>query len=378
MRICMVTTYDVASPGGVKHHALHLADALRRLGDEVTLVGPSSAVAAQPGIHTFGGVVNIAANGSDNFMGLLVPPLSVARFFRHHQFDLIHVHEPLLPALSYWSVWSTRNTPHVATFHAYAEAEAGALTLARRLFGGVMWPWFQGAIAVSGPAAQYARCAWRRPMTIIPNGVSTGLYRPPQHGQTAHSPQPVRLLFVGRLGDPRKGGPVLFAAFRELLARGLPVTLDVVGELGHAAPPPALPGLQYHGAIDAAALVRLYQECDVFVAPATGQESFGMVLLEAMACAKPIVCSDIAGYRQVVNSESAALVPPGDVRALAAALELIVKEDPASRRLRGERNRSVAARYDWQIIAARVREEYGAAIKAFARDARNLVAGQAI
>src|SRR4029079_2773614 len=131
----------------------------------------------------------------------------------------------------------------------------------------------------------------------------------------------------------------LFEAYRGLVARKLPVTLDVVGELGEAAPPPALPGLTYHGAVAFERLPALYRACDVFVAPSTGQESFGIVLLEAMASGKPVVCSDIEGYRQVATTEGSILVPPSNAAALEDGIARAVQVDPDLRRRHGELNR---------------------------------------
>jgi phosphatidylinositol alpha-mannosyltransferase len=370
LRICMMVTYDMASPGGgVKHHAQHLASALRRRGDEVMIVGPSSAPSSDPDVQTFGGIVNVPANGSDNMLSLFVSPRTIARFFKSQRFDVIHVHEPLQPALSYWSVWATRQVPHVATFHAFAETEGAAIRWARRAWGATIFPWFQRAIAVSEPAARYASWAWQRPLSIIPNGVPTDIFtpkvtnghNPTSNGHNGHV-APVKLLFVGRIGDRRKGARYLFEAYRNLVARKMPVTLDVVGELGEADPPPDLPGLRYHGAIDLAPLLELYRSCDVFVAPSTGQESFGIVLLEAMASAKPVVCSDIEGYRQVAVRDGAALVPPGDVAALEAAIVDMITLDPQIRHHKGQVNRLAAEAYDWDRISERVRSEYLAAI----------------
>jgi phosphatidylinositol alpha-mannosyltransferase len=380
LRICMMVTYDMASPGGgVKHHAQHLAAALRRRGDDVMIVGPSSAPSDDPFVQTFGGIVNVPANGSDNKLSLFVSPVSIAKFFRQHKFDVIHVHEPLQPALSYWSVWATRQIPHVATFHAFAETEGTPFKWARKVWGATIFPWFQRAIAVSHPAARYASDAWYRPLSIIPNGVPTDIFTPPApvnghhhvngpahvngHAPAANGQQPiVKLLFVGRIGDRRKGARYLFDAYRNLVAKKLPVTLDVVGELGEAEPPPQLPGLTYHGAVDLPRLTELYRGCDVFVAPSTGQESFGIVLLEAMASAKPVVCSDIEGYRQVAVREGSALVPPGDVAALESAITDMVMLDPQIRAHKGQINRTAAETYDWDRISERVRTEYLAAI----------------
>jgi len=362
LRVCMMVTYDMASPGGgVKQHALHLAASLRRLGDEVTLVGPSSVPTDEPDVHSFGGIVNVPANGSDNNLGLLVSPVAIRKFFRAHPFDVIHIHEPLQPALSYWSVWLTRKVPHVATFHAFSEDEGVVLRWARKLWGMMMFPWIQRAIAVSEPAARYARDAWSRELTIIPNGVPTDIFTPPAHH--TYGPQ-VKLLFVGRIGDARKGARFLFEAYAGLVARKLPVTLDVVGELGQAEPPPELPGLTYQGAVDFERLQELYRTCDVFVAPSTGQESFGIVLLEAMASAKPVVCSDIEGYRQVATTEGSTLVPPSDAKALEDALARVIAIDPETRRRHGEVNRAHAEQFDYDRLAERVRQEYLLAIAA--------------
>jgi phosphatidyl-myo-inositol alpha-mannosyltransferase len=356
LRVCMMVTYDMASPGGgVKQHALHLAEALRRRGDDVMLVGPSSEPSADPQVKTFSGIVNVPANGSDNMLGILVSPVRIRSFFRDHRFDVIHVHEPLQPALSYWSTWLTRRIPHVATFHAYAEDESRRLKWARRAWGTTLFPFFDRAIAVSEPAARYAASAWTRGLTIIPNGVPTDIFTPPA---ARVDNAVVKLLFVGRIGDKRKGARFLFDAYRNLVARGVPVSLDVVGELGEADAPPELPGLRYHGAVGFAQLIELYRTCDVFVAPSTGQESFGIVLLEAMASAKPIVCSDIDGYRQVAIPAGAVLVPPGDVAALEAGIESVVRLEPAARHHQGDLNRAAAETYDWSALADRVRAVY--------------------
>ena len=365
LRVCMMVTYDMASPGGgVKQHALHLAASLRRRGDEVMLVGPSSVPATDPDVHSFRGIVNVRANGSDNYLGILVSPIAIARFFRRHRFDVIHIHEPLQPALSYWSVWLTRRIPHVATFHAFAEQEGRMLRWARKAWGATMFPWIQRAIAVSTPAAQYASAAWRRELTIIPNGVPTDIFTPPAPVEAAPHDRPVKLLFVGRSGDERKGARFLFEAYRGLIARKLPVTLDVVGELGEAAPPPQLPGLTYHGAVAFDRLPELYRGCDIFVAPSTGQESFGIVLLEAMASGKPVVCSDIEGYRQVATTEGSLLVRPSDAAALEEGIARAVQVDPELRRRHGEVNRRHAEAFDYDRLAERVRNEYLLAIAA--------------
>ncbi len=359
LRVCMIVTYDLASPGGVKQHAYDLAAGLRARGDEVMIVGPTSRPLDEVGVQTFGGVVNVPANGSSNMLGIFTSPVAVRRFFQRNTFDVIHVHEPLQPALAYWSVWFTRNVPHVATFHAYAEAEGKVLKYARKFWGATVFPWYQRAIAVSPLAQTYAGLAWKRPITVIPNGVSTAEFNRVQRRKIEPA---VRLLFVGRLGDRRKGASVLFDAYRALVARGQHVVLDVVGELGGAPLPPDLPNLTYHGAVDRDRLVQLYGNCDVFIAPSTGQESFGIVLLEAMASGKAVICSDIDGYRHVAGPGTQ-LVAPGDPNALAAMIGDLVAAGPGTWRWLGELNRHHVNQFDWRTIVHRVRDEYLAAIE---------------
>lgn len=361
LRICQVVPYDLAERGGVKHHVHDLAAALRAQGDEVFVVGPSSRPSRDERTLGFGGVVNVRANGSDNRVALFVSPLAVWRFFREQRFDVVHVHEPPVPSLTYWTAWLARHMPQVCTFHAYAERSPVAMRIARRLWARLQFGSFQRAIAVSEAAAEYTRLTWTRPLEIVPNGVRTDLFRPaddpPQAGEG-----PLRLLFVGRLGDARKGFAYLLDAWQRLRARGVAATLDVVGELGGAAPPEPLPGLRYHGALPLQGLIEQYQRCDLFVAPSTGQESFGIVLAEAMACGRPIVCSDIDGYRRTVDPRGACLVPARDAGALTAALVRLAGR-PEERWRMGAINRERARAYDWSRVASRVREVYAGAIE---------------
>ncbi len=360
LRVCMVATYDLAEEGGVKRHATHLASQLRVSGDHVDVVGPYSGREPLPkGAHGFGGVVNIRGNGSDNHLALFVSPLAVRRFLRHGKYHVLHVMSPEVPPLAWYFAWFAGDAARVATFHAYSESEGALSRGARSVLCAPQLRLFDRGIAVSPTAAQFARAAWPRPLRLIPNGVDTQRFTP----GGVREPGPLRLLFVGHWRDPRKGLPVLLDAYRQLRERGIDASLDVVGA-GPDAARLGLPGLRYHGAIaDEEELARHYRRCDVFVAPSLGMESFGIVLLEAMAAGKPIVCSDIDGYRAVVPPDGTRLVSPGDAFGLAAAVSDLAPSEVLRRRL-GETNRRAALSYDWSRLAERVREEYLAALEA--------------
>jgi phosphatidylinositol alpha-mannosyltransferase len=352
LRVCIVVAYDLAEPGGVKHHAFELARALRDRGDEVTIVGPASVPVG--GAVALGKTRNVISNGSDNRLGLFVSPWRIWRYFRRHKFDIVHLHDPLLPSLPYWAIWGTGRTPRVATFHAYGEHLSAVLRLAARGFSLLQFPFIHHAMAVSPAAAEHASTTWRRPMQIVPNGVRTDLFRP---GPSPSTEGPLRLLFVGRVSDERKGFRYLLEAFREARGAGLDVELSVVGDNTRAIPLTEVAGVTYRGSVSRKRLIEEYQRCDVFVAPSTGQESFGIVLLEAMACGKPVICSDIQGYRTTVAGASTVMVRPANVPDLVAAIGHMTSVRGDLQTM-GEMNRRHAEAYDWSRVAHDVREEY--------------------
>ncbi|MEP6832523.1 MAG: glycosyltransferase family 4 protein [Gemmatimonas sp.] len=347
----------------MKHHALHLARALRQGGDRVTVIGPSTVARNTPEVVGFRGVVNVKSNGSDNRLGLFVSPASVWRYFRRNRFDAIHIHEPLQPSLPYWVSWFTPGIPKLCTFHAFAEDASWSLKAGRHICAPGILPFIGRAIAVSKPAARFASDNWQRPISVIPNGVATDVFHPGARTGAGWRPGDgvLRLFFVGRLSDERKGFRFLLEAYARLRARGIAVELHAVGEQAGAPTPPEMPGFTYHGAVTLAELVEQYRACDVLVAPSTGQESFGIVLLEAMASGRAIVCSDIEGYREVIDDQGAVLVRPRDANALEAAIASLAL-DPTRVARMGDWNRRRVPAFDWVALAPRVRGEYEAAI----------------
>jgi phosphatidylinositol alpha-mannosyltransferase len=369
VRVCIVVPYDLGEEGGVKRHALHIMNALRRAGDEVEMVGPLRRGPVPPHVQGFGGVVNVPANGSANHMALLVPPWSVRRYFRERRFDVVHLHEPMVPMLGYYALWFSPGSTHVATFHMYAEAEPSSSRAARFALARLLFPRLDAAIAVSPAAAEFVAPLWRRPLPVIPNGVPTDVFHP-NGGDVLDGAVRPRLLFVGNWRDSRKGLPVLLEACRRLAAQGVNFSLDVIGAGTPDEEQLRVPGVTFHGSIASeSVLADCYRKCDLFIAPATGQESFGIVLLEAMASARPVICSDIRGFRDVIDPQGAEFVSPGDAGGLARAIATLARTPDIWRRM-GARNRARAEAYDWDRIAPRVREVY---LEAMAVQRRNVV-----
>jgi phosphatidylinositol alpha-mannosyltransferase len=375
LRVCIVAPYDLATRGGVKHHIVGLAKALRARGDSVTILGPASAPVHEEGVVTTGGIISLESNGSANEMPLFASPLDTLSFFQSRPFDVIHVHEPSIPSLAYWATWLTPGIPKLCTFHAYADAPPLLLRIGQRFFGALQFPFYARGLAVSQAAAEYAARAWKRPLSLVPNGVDTELFTP--SAETERGQGALRLLFVGRLGDTRKGWRVMLDAYRRLLASGTNVTLDVVGDASGIPALPSLPGLRAHGPLGLSELVERYRACDLFVAPSLSQESFGIVLLEAMATGRAIICSDIRGYREVVKPEGAAFVRPNDPALLASMISVLAL-DPARRAAMQTFNLASVGAYRWPVLAEQVREHYLAAIASARRSGSRAQAAPAL
>ena len=356
LRVCIVVPYDLADmAGGVKHHAVQLARMLRRQGHHVTVLGASSQKTTAPNTVGIGGIVNVPSNGSDNRMALMASAFTIRKFFRENKFDVVHIHEPPIPSISYWTAWLTPGIPKIGTFHAFGEAPPLALRLIQYVGAALQFRFLDHAIAVSNPAARFVSHTWKRPLPIVPNGIPTDLFTPTLRPAQAHSAR--RLLAIGRLSDQRKGIATIIEAFQRLRARNSAWTLDVVGEDVSSTRLPRMDGLTYYPPLPLKALIERYRECDIFTAPSTGQESFGIVLLEAMAIGKPIVCSDIDGYRHVADPAGAVFVPPRDPLALAEALDNLWA-DGLRRRAMSAFNLGYVRRFDWASVAHSVTREY--------------------
>lgn len=362
MRIGIVTPYDLSHDGGVNRHARSLARALGELGHEAAVVGPSSG-AVPDGCHGLPGVVPVRANGSVARIGLLVPPRATRAFLAAHGFDVVHVHEPIVPGPGRHAL-RFAGVPVVATFHANAERELGLQRMLRRAVSGALARLAFG-IAVSRQAKRFSRTIYRGRTAVIPNGVDLGRFTRALAATRAPArPEaPARVLFVGRYGERRKGFESLVDAVSLLRSEGRAVEVDVVGDGPRErweARGTRL-GFRFHGRLSDAELAARYRAADVFCSPALGGESFGMVLVEAMAAGCPVVASDIPGYAEAARG-AALLAPAGDPGQLAVALWRAAR-DPDLRARLTARGRTRADALCWSRVAERVLHIYRAALR---------------
>ncbi len=362
MRVLLTTPYDLAMPGGVNRHALGLLDALTRRGIEARLVGPSSAEPlasseADPRMITLGRVRVKSMNGAQSRVTLDTQiGGAVKALLREFRPDVLHVEEPFLPLLNTFCLWHATSAVRVGTFHTYSETSRGYLWA---------WPYCQwvnrrlhARMAVSVPAREFAAQFHPTDYAIVPNAVKL----PPIERRRLSRPlgNPIRLLFVGRSDEPRKGFGVLLAALRRLAAE-MPgaFILEVAGP-GSERWQQETTGLpvRFTGRLSDEQLTAAYVAADVCVLPSVGGERFGLVALEALAHGVPVVASRIRGYAEwLEGTETGRLVRPHDEADLAAALRDIAA-NPAQHALWTQRAPEVAARYEWDIVAARVVEIY--------------------
>ena len=357
MKIALVSPYDYAFPGGVTFHIAQLARQFLQAGHQLKILAPcSSRNPPSPHLIPLGRPLPVPSGGSIARITLsfwLQPRIKA--MLNQENFDIVHCHEPLTPLLPPLVLEAAR-CPRLGTFHACHEQPRG-YGLTRR----VLQRWFQrldGLIAVSIPARDFISQHFPGDYEIIPNGVDLEQYRPDTLPLAEFQDGKLNILFVGRL-EKRKGVDYLLRAFAQLKGEGRQVRLIIVGpgtrlRKGYEKIAREIGDVVFAGYVPNPDLPRYYASAHVFCAPATGEESFGMVLLEAMAMGRPVVATAILGFSQLVSpGEDGLLVPPRDETALASALRELL-DSPALARKMGEKGREKAKGYSWDLVAGRV------------------------
>jgi phosphatidylinositol alpha-mannosyltransferase len=362
LRIGIVCPYSFDTPGGVQNHVKDLAEALIGLGHHVSVLAPSEDDGE--GLPSYvvpaGRAVPVPANGS--VARLTFGPMSAARtrrWLREGSFDVLHIHEPVVPSLSLLAVWAA-DGPVVATYHRSTERSrtmaAGSAILRPSMEK------ISARIAVSEYARDTLVHHTGGEPVIIPNGLYVDRFRGASPREDWRG-EDGTIAFVGRLDEPRKGLDVLLEAFPAIVERRPGVRLLVVGsgdvDRARSLVPSELRAqVSFLGLVDDVEKARVLKTADVYVAPNTGGESFGIILVEAMAAGAAVVASDLPAFHRVLQGGGCGvLFPTGDARALAG--EVVALLDDEERRTRLREAADVAVRqYDWSIVARKVLQVY--------------------
>jgi phosphatidylinositol alpha-mannosyltransferase len=362
LRVVQVCPYSWDVPGGVQAHVRELSTHLRERGHVVRILAPGRKPGRREEAWIVGRAVPVRGNGS--VARISFGPQAareVGRALRELAPDLIHVHEPVAPSVSMLATLRA-NAPVVATFHSNVGRER------------VNSLWFQLAVPAVRPMWNRLACriavseAARHSVTsrlgdgdllIIPNGVDVDRFAT---AAPAALPPGRHLLFVGRL-ESRKGFPIAVQAFDRLAPQYPDLRLLVIGDGSQRTAidelaPAVRRRVEMLGRVDDDRLAGLLRAASVYLGPATGGESFGIVLAEAMAAGLPIVASDIAGYRDVArNGLEAILVPPGNADALAAGVRRVLADPDLAASL-GARGAVRARDFHWDTVTDRILAVY--------------------
>jgi phosphatidyl-myo-inositol alpha-mannosyltransferase len=365
MKVGLVCPYTWDVPGGVQEHIRGLAEALIGLGHQVSVISPADDDAPLPAyVVPAGRAMPVPYNGSVARLAFgFLSASRVRRWLREGGFDVVHVHEPASPSLSLLACWAA-DGPLVATWHS-AMLRSRVLHAAGPALSSA-WENISGRIAVSEAARTTLVEHLGGDAVLIPNGVQVRKFEKadplpgwPGDGGT--------LGFVGRIDEPRKGFSILLKAFEMLAGQrpGLRLLAAGHGDVEEAlarAPAWLKERIVHLGQVSDAEKVRVYHSVDVFCAPNTGGESFGMVLAEAMAAGAPIAASDLDAFRQVLRrGQAGELFPTGSAEGLAGAAGRLLDQPELRARVSAAASAAVRA-YDWPVVAKDIVAVYEAVV----------------
>lgn len=369
MKIALVSPYDYAYPGGVNNHIACLEERFTRMGHEVKIIAPSSnpkKTSESGNAIVIGKPVPIRASGS-----VVRCPVSpkllfsdrIRKMLDQEKFDVVHIHEPMMPALAVSVLHhSSSKELVVGTFHA-TRSNSWGYTMWKPLLKKWMSK-LEGKIAVSKAAMGFIDRYFPGDYRIIPNGIDLQRFSERVAPIEKYKDGKLNILFVGRL-EKRKGFKYLLGAYGHVKKEFPQCRLIVVSPPGRLsqkyekiAGRRNLKDVVFAGYVSDEDLPLYYNTADIFCAPATGWESFGMVLLEAMATSKPIVASDIPGYAGLISQGvEGLLVKPSDEKALAGAILTLLKDKPMRGKM-GESGKKKAKDYSWDVVAQKVMDYY--------------------
>jgi len=364
LKIALVSPYDFTWPGGVTAHISQLSQQLIIMGHQVKVMTPFTPARADSidqNLVQFGRTVPIPMGGSIARISLSVWLYrKVREFLTKEAFDIVHIHEPLTPFLPLAVLQSSKSV-NIGTFHSNHGTDRWY-----RFSSPILKYWFKrldGRIAVSDVAHNQVGRFFPGDYQIIPNGIDLGFFGGRVNKIPKYDDGKTNILFVGR-SEKRKGVKYLIDAYSQIKWDFPNTRLIVVGpghpdrEVARIVAERGLMDVEFEGPVSHSELPMYYHAADIFCSPATGKESFGYVLLEAMAAGKPIIASDIDGYSSIVQHDhQGLLVPPKNGKLLADSLALLIKNPELAKRM-GETGKNDVERYSWSRVASSVLDYY--------------------
>lgn len=356
MKIALVSPYDWCVKGGVNAHIAQLADKFREWNHQVTIIAPASdKKAAEQECIVMGEPIALPVSGSMARITFTWQPKAIKKLLEEEGFDIVHLHEPLMPLLTYQVLRYSRAI-NVGTFHAAKEG-------GNRFYGytkPLTKRWFRkldGKIAVSPTASQLVSRYFAGYFNIIPNGIAY------DHFSKEHEPFPelmdgkLNILFVGR-PEKRKGLQYLLRSYLQLQEQNENIRLIIVGAgsfkryeqfMEHRGS-----DVIFRSNVPYSELPRYHASADIFCSPATGNESQGIAILEAMAAGVPVIASNIDGFAGVITDEfDGLLVQPKSEQAITDAV-LRLKDNPSLRNQLGQRGQLQSRSYSWESVGRKV------------------------
>jgi phosphatidyl-myo-inositol alpha-mannosyltransferase len=369
LRVGIVCPYSFDAPGGVQFHIRDLAEALIARGHTVGVLAPADDDTPIPDYMTSAGrAVPVRYNGS--VARLAFGPLTAARVRRWleaGQFDVLHLHEPMSPSLSMLALWIA-DGPVVATFHS-SQQRSRSLQVAYPLVRQSLEK-INARIAVSEDARRTLVDHLGGDAVVIPNGVYVQHFADaPTDQRWTGTPERPTVAFLGRLDEPRKGLPVLLAAV-PAVRRAIPGVRFLIAGRGDTGPEDVreligddAEAVEFLGGVSDEEKAALFRSVDAYVAPQTGGESFGIVLVEAMSAHTPVVASDLGAFRRVLaDGQAGELFRTGDGDDLARVLADLLA-DPARRADLADRGSAAVLRYDWSTVTHQILTVYEMAVE---------------
>lgn len=358
----------MAQSGGVSEHISRLRDEFGRLGHAVTVMAPrghTGGMEVSDGSYAIGRTITIPGNGSRMKLTFDVTLYAdVKAIMKREQFDIVHLHEPLMPVLPYMVLLNS-TAVNVGTFHAYSGSMPWYSAL--KPYMSFVLTRLDGRIAVSPPARDFVNHYFEGDYEVIPNGIDVDRYGDHVEPYPWAFDQVPRILFVGRFEESRKGFRYLLRAM-PLVKQQFPDARLIV--LGSGRPEKfqtmieryGVTDVEFKGFVSQEDKARYYASCEVACVPSTGNESFGYVVVEPMAAGRAVVATNIPGYRSVVSpGRDAVLVEPKDPQALALGLVRVLADRDLRARL-GAEARVSAQRFAWPKVAREVLESYQLAV----------------